>query len=144
MDARNNFSDVFSWCPRLYYGDEIGMSSQGDPENRQCIEWENGEFWEHDMLKLIKKLIHIRNKHKVLKTGRFEWIWDSPCGNAFSFWRVDQTRKGSVEIVINRRRESVQYSPQSDTMSIDLLTGEPIASGEIGIPAQSAMILAEI
>ena len=61
--------------PMLFYGDEIGMSGAGDPDNRRMMRFgEDLSENERKMLETTKELIHLRNEHPVLKYGDFRII----------------------------------------------------------------------
>lgn len=55
--------------PLIYYGDEIGMKGENDPYCRGCMDW-NMENWNQEIYTHIKKLIALRNKFDVLKSGK--------------------------------------------------------------------------
>jgi len=48
--------------PTLYYGDEIGMTGEHDPDNRRCMSWDPTS-WDHDFLSFTKRLIAIRKEY---------------------------------------------------------------------------------
>lgn len=63
--------------PMVYYGDEIGMEGNADPDCRRCMEWDEN-YWESFKKKGRKKLrnvysclIHFRRENKWLADG----IW---------------------------------------------------------------------
>jgi len=60
---------TFPGVPCIYYGDEAGMEGYKDPLNRGTYPWGKED---QDLLSWYKKIIHIRNKYDVFKTG--EWF----------------------------------------------------------------------
>ncbi|MEO3993912.1 MAG: glycoside hydrolase family 13 protein [Desulfurococcaceae archaeon TW002] len=54
--------------PSLYYGDEIGMVGDGDPDNRRGMIWDES-MWDKELLKLIKELIRVRSICPLMKKG---------------------------------------------------------------------------
>ncbi|MGC8573368.1 MAG: glycoside hydrolase family 13 protein [Caldisphaera sp.] len=56
--------------PSIYYGDEIGLSGQKDPDNRKPMIW-NENKWNKEIYLLIKELNKIRLNNSTLKYGSF-------------------------------------------------------------------------
>ena len=48
--------------PSVYYGDEIGLEGNQDPDNRRPMIWDESK-WDIDFLNFIKKLIQIRQEY---------------------------------------------------------------------------------
>lgn len=67
-------------CPMVFYGEEIGMEGEGDPDCRKCMEWDLSLWDQHKiekrlMLKEIyTKLIHFRKQNPWLSDGAWETI----------------------------------------------------------------------
>lgn len=55
-------------APSIYYGDEIGMAGDRDPENRRGMRWQDANP-QNDMLIHYKRLIAARNSSKALQSG---------------------------------------------------------------------------
>lgn len=63
----------FTGSPNIYYGDEIGMSGNNDPDNRRCM---NFDLIGNDFYKFIKKLIEIRQKEIDSCTSiHINWVY---------------------------------------------------------------------
>lgn len=60
----------FTWAgtPSIYYGDELGMEGDKDPDNRRCMDWAHANAG-NDFLNYYRKLIAIRNANPVLQSG---------------------------------------------------------------------------
>lgn len=54
--------------PCIYYGDEIAMTGGQDPGCRKCMIWDEEEQ-DKDMLSFVKKIIRLRNEHKIFRTN---------------------------------------------------------------------------
>jgi len=61
-------------APCIYYGDEIGMSSDGDPHCRGAFPWDKPDFWDHDLLSFFRSLTALRNAASVLRTGDLQFV----------------------------------------------------------------------
>ncbi|PSQ96806.1 MAG: alpha-amylase [Bacteroidetes bacterium SW_9_63_38] len=60
-------------APCIYYGDEVGLSSAGDPYCREAFPTDEAD-WDTDLLAFYRDAITLRHRHEVLRTGRVEWI----------------------------------------------------------------------
>ena len=60
-------------APCIYYGDEIGLSSDGDPYCREAFPDEASE-WDTDLLAFYRDATALRHRHEVLRTGEVEWL----------------------------------------------------------------------
>ena len=68
------FLFTYIGVPAIYYGDEIGLEGENDPDNRRCMIWEEKE-WNREILTLYKNLIMLRNQSKVLQEGSFKLLY---------------------------------------------------------------------
>ena len=57
--------------PMIYYGDEIGISGENDPDCRRCMIWDEN-YWNSQLLKVYRLLINARINHPALRYGNFE------------------------------------------------------------------------
>jgi neopullulanase len=62
-------------APCIYYGDEIGLSAAGDPYCRGAFPWDDRDSWNQDLLSHYKRVISIRNKYPVFRTGTFKTLY---------------------------------------------------------------------
>ena len=56
-------------APCIYYGDEIGMSSAGDPHCREAFPWDRPSAWDEELLSFFQNAIALRHAHPVLRVG---------------------------------------------------------------------------
>ena len=61
-------------APNIYYGDEIGMSGQTDPECRKAFPWHDPDSWDGELLAEIKRLTALRHRSAALRRGTFQII----------------------------------------------------------------------
>ena len=56
--------------PMIYYGDEIGMSGAGDPDNRRMMRWGDDVTAEEESVREhFSKVAAVRHKHPALRYG---------------------------------------------------------------------------
>jgi|LGOV01.1.fsa_nt_gb glycosidase len=67
------FMFSFPGAPSVYYGGEIGLTGEHDPDNRRCMIWEKNNQ-NKELLLFIKTLITLRNSYKAFKSSDIVWI----------------------------------------------------------------------
>ena len=72
-------------APCIYYGDEIGLSSAGDPYCREAFPWQAETRWDHDLLAFYRQACALRHRHAVLRTGTFQPLLAA--GELYAFQR---------------------------------------------------------
>jgi glycosidase len=71
------FTYLQQGVPCLYYGDEIGLTGDMDPDCRKCMIWDE-EKQDRDLLHFTQSLIKLRkDNQKVLSEGSLSWNWVS-------------------------------------------------------------------
>ncbi|MBE9142247.1 glycoside hydrolase family 13 protein [Planktothrix mougeotii] len=64
---------TFPGAPSIYYGDEVGLEGQLDPDSRRSFPMK--ESWHQDVLDYHKKLIAIRHQYKALRIGSYNILY---------------------------------------------------------------------
>ncbi len=100
------FQMTMAGAPCIYYGDEIGMSSAGDPHCRAAFPWEQESTWDHGLLDFYKRAIALRHQNPVLRTGSFEILYAQ--GDVLAFRRILDERRALV--VFNTGQAPVQFT----------------------------------
>ncbi len=54
-------------APCIYYGDEIGMAGENDPDCRGAFPWDRPERWDHELLATARALIRLRHERPALR-----------------------------------------------------------------------------
>ena len=94
---------TFPGVPSIFYGDETGLSGDGDPWCRQCMIWQH-ERWNHELMAHYKALIGLRRSSPALRRGGFEVLKAE--GGLLAFMR--ECRDERLIIVLNRDGESAE------------------------------------
>ena len=104
------FQMTYVGAPAIYYGDEIAMEGQRDPDCRRPFLWNYDQDPKRvAMLQWYQRLGKLRNAHAALRTGEFRGIVKD--GMTYGF-----TRTGNGEeflVLINAGR-------QAQTLPLDL------------------------
>lgn len=113
-------------APAIYYGDEIGMKGEKDPDNRWAFPWDEAQ-WDTDLRTYIQKLITARKQHPALRRGDLERLHLSEENNWYAFSR--NLGDDQVVVVLNlsddTRRISVPVQEMvwmDGTLVEDLIT----------------------
>ena len=143
--------------PEIYYGDEIGMTGGGDPDNRRDFPggWigdtnnafvESGRTREQqEIFSYVQSLLRIRREHDALRTGRL-WHLASD-DSAYVFFRESEEER--VVVAFNNADQSrelrirLEDTPAQDAAAIGILFGEgkaELSRSELRITMQAQSI----
>ena len=111
------FQMTFPGMPAIYYGDEIGMSGNNDPDCRKAMNWEsiNNEIFE-----FYKKLIDLRKNCNALKLGSFR----SLISNKDVYGFIREYKDEIIFVVINNSENDSSISTSFPGIDIQNSTFE--------------------
>lgn len=116
----------FVGAPSVYYGDEVGLTGENDPDCRRCMVWEP-ENQDLTLRQYYQTLIQIRKREKSIKTGSFAVTLCE--GRVFCFVR----RSGDEEIQFlcngGNSRAQLSIPVPLDAVYENLLSGKQILAG---------------
>lgn len=98
------FLFTYPGAPSIYYGDEIGMEGQHDPDGRRAFPWDENK-WDKSLLAYAKELIALRTKHPALRRGDYGRRWSADGIFAFS-----RSYKGKTYVVALNVSEAPQQA----------------------------------
>lgn len=88
---------MFVGSPAVYYGDEIGIDGENDPDCRKCMIWDS-DLQDLELKDYYKKLIGIRHNEEAVRTGN---LYTDICkGDIYAFTRI-KNDADAVTAVIN-------------------------------------------
>jgi len=130
--------------PMIFYGDEVGMIGEADPDCRRPMQWRQ-EMWDLRIFNLYRRLIQLRKDHPALRHGNRTDVFSFNGVFAYKMSYNDD----EVMIILNPREEISGVSLKINSPSgvwRDSQSGKdyPAIEGilEIAkIPANSAIIL---
>lgn len=94
-------------APSVYYGNEIGMTGNQDPDNRRPMIWDKEEQ-DLELFSFLKKLIHIRKSHTLLSyKGDLSFVNAEGHKDVLLYKRYDEEE--SYYILINRSACEVSF-----------------------------------
>jgi glycosidase len=143
----------FTWpgAPTIYYGDELGMTGDRDPDNRRCMEW-NRATPDNAILAYYKRLVHIRNTVPALRTGEPQILLTDDRNGTFSYARTLDNRSAIVAVNASTEAKTLtiplstlHISSGPSTPLVDLISGlRAFVSGRtvsLRLPARRAAVL---
>ena len=74
---------AFPGAPCIYYGDEVAVDGENDPDCRKSFPWEESG-WDQDLLAYVKELIALRKQTPALRRGEYGRLWSVNGTYAFS------------------------------------------------------------
>lgn len=99
------FQMLFIGAPAIYYGDEVGMTGENDPDCRRCMIWDeqaDKELWEW-----YQSLITIRRQSKAIRQGDFYTIVCDEQKNVYGFLRKCEAENLIVLINCSEGMETI-------------------------------------
>lgn len=111
-DRQRLFLSLLIWAflpgiPCLYYGDELGMEGERDPDNRRCYQPENAN---PEVLTFYKRVLGLRNQLPEIGTMEFRpFLMSDKQKECYAFQRAGET--GRVLVCVNVGKEDVRLDP---------------------------------
>ncbi len=135
------FQMTYVGVPIVYYGDEVGLEGNDDPDCRKTMIWDESKQNKH-LLELHKKLIRIRNTHPAIRRGDISTFFIRPHENIYSYVREYGSDK--VIVILNNSNNTYnlelpvgQLGIKDGSKLVDILndTEYPVIGGEVVMPA---------
>ncbi|WRH68196.1 MAG: glycoside hydrolase family 13 protein [Planktothrix sp. GU0601_MAG3] len=95
---------TFPGAPSIYYGDEVGLEGQLDPDSRRSFPMPDS--WDQDILAYHKKLISIRHQYPALRTGSYQILYAE--GVVYGFVRCLDNQE--LIVMVNAGTESAKIN----------------------------------
>lgn len=92
------FQMTFIGSPAIFYGDEVGISGDKDPDCRKCMVWDK-QMQDQNLLNEFKKFIGLRRREPALQQGSYTTILCDDGRNLFGF--VRKLKGESIYVVFN-------------------------------------------
>jgi glycosidase len=131
------FQMTYVGMPEIYYGDEVGMVGETDPDCRRTMIWDEDQQ-NKEMFEWHQKLISIRKQHKALQTGAYRTVIKDPLANLYGFVREDDSE--SILVLLNNSPHPHKTLLPGNTSGIDLLSGNA-CKGQLNLEPYGARII---
>ena len=94
------FQMAYPGAPSIYYGDEVGLRGERDPDCRRAMPWDPAG-WDADLLDFFKKAIAVRRAHPALRRGDYRRLHADSTLGVYAFLR--QHGEERIVVVLNNR-----------------------------------------
>lgn len=119
------FLFTYIGTPCLFYGDEIGLTGDGDPDCRKCMEWDHSKQ-DRELYDFYKLMIRLRKQHPALRHGHFRFLHAEPGDPCIVYERMDE--KMHFTVWMNNTPKPVTLThPMQTSDWRDALTEEAVA-----------------
>ncbi len=132
-------------APNIYYGDEIGMEGQHDPDCRRAFPWQSKNQWDIKLLEAIQSYTALRRDIPALRRGDFQILHATE--NVIVYQR--RFKEQTAVIAINNSTETQTISCDSDFAQqlperlVQSNSGELFAAGkQISLKGKSGRVWA--
>lgn len=98
------FQFTYPGVPVIYYGDEIGMTGEKDPDCRKTMIWDETR-WDREIFSAYRHLIRLRKEKDVLKRGEYLPVAVTS-GGIFGYWRSLPDQR---MLVVYNRTDELQH-----------------------------------
>jgi glycosidase len=125
--------------PLIYYGDEIGLSGAGDPDNRRFMDWNSAGYNTGQKLLLDrhKKLGQLRKAHPALRRGTRTTL--SLADDTWAYSMVEGS--DTVYVLLNRSDADKTVGGLPAGSYTDQITATTVTGPSVSVPARSFRIL---
>jgi len=100
------FQMTYPGAPCIYYGDEIGLTGNHDPDNRRTMPWHTPKSWNTELFNYTQSLIRLRRKHTALRRGSFKPLLARD--GIYAYARVLKDECWIVALNVNKRAAKLQ------------------------------------
>jgi neopullulanase len=97
------FQMTFPGAPSIYYGDEVGMEGDDDPDSRRPFNWDESS-WNGDLLTFFQRATRLRHEHPALRRGRYSRLLADDRHNTYAFARRGEQE--TLVVVLNNGTEN--------------------------------------
>lgn len=103
------FQLTFLGTPCIYYGDEIGLSGEYDPDCRKCMEWDPTRQ-DADLFAFYKSIIALRHQFTALRSGGFRFLYAQEGDRILAYERKDANDHLLIVLNSSKRRRTLRLS----------------------------------
>jgi cyclomaltodextrinase len=110
---------MFSYpgAPCVYYGDEIGLDGEHDPDCRKPFPWDESK-WDKHLLSYVKEMIALRKQNPALRRGDFKRLWSADGTYAFSLSLEEDTFVVALNASESPQQVEVTYEAQKSPKAV--------------------------
>jgi len=136
------FLFTYPGTPCVYYGDEIGLDGEHDPDCRKSFPWDEHR-WDKNLLGYVKEVVELRKKNPALRRGDFKRLWSDRGVYAFSRSFEGKTFIAAVNVSESPQQIHVTYEAKKSPKPVFGEASEISVDDRLHftIPARSGVVL---
>ncbi len=136
------FLFAYPGAPCIYYGDEIGLDGEHDPDCRKSFPWDENK-WDQNLLGYVKELIELRKQIPALRRGDYDRLWSANGIYAFSRSLNGETCVIAINVSDAPQQASVFYRGQDPEVVFGQTLDVSTIDGRLNfkIPPRSGVII---
>ncbi|MGN0155873.1 MAG: glycoside hydrolase family 13 protein, partial [Lachnospiraceae bacterium] len=123
------FQMMFPGSPAIYYGDEVGITGDNDPDCRRCMVWD--ETADNELFEWYRKLIKIRKEHPCIRNGKYRTVLAEEKEDTYGFLRFHETDTCYVILHKGKKKDMIHCPVLEQGTYIDMLSGKEYVSENI-------------
>ena len=137
-----SFCSPYPGAPCLYYGDEIGVDGEHDPDCRKSFPREESK-WDKSLLGYVKEIIALRKKNPALRRGDFTRLWSADGTYAFSRSFEGQTFVIALNASESPQQAEVMYASENPKAVFGEASDISVNDGRLKfkIPPRSGVVI---
>ncbi len=125
-----------SGAPNIYYGDEIGITGEHDPDNRRCMLWDTKDQ-DLDFKKFTQSLIRLRKNHPSFRDYDYHFV-----PSDILMFTKTKHEDHILVLMNNGERTQINVTDEIAGSYINLLTSEKVQlHDKINIEAYDFLLL---
>ncbi|MFZ0548877.1 MAG: alpha-amylase family glycosyl hydrolase, partial [Candidatus Promineifilaceae bacterium] len=142
-------------APTIYYGDEVGVTGDDDPDDRRTFPWDGtgpqGAGGDLDLMQHFKKLAQLREANSVFRDGDLTFLLADDTNGTLAYLMQDSTSAAVIALNRNNAAQTLSidvsgYLPKNIGLrdALNTVTGRTRAVNgilTITLPPNSAAIL---
>ncbi|WP_055108021.1 alpha-glycosidase [Paenibacillus ihumii] len=118
------FLFTYIGTPCIFYGDEVGLTGEGDPDCRKCMIWDPDKQ-DRELYDFYKLMIALRKKHPALREGRFRFLHADTNDPCIIYERIDDNAHFTIWMNNTEKKRTLSH-PIVTNDWLDALTHERV------------------
>jgi len=137
------FLFTYPGAPCIYYGDEVGVEGEHDPDCRKSFPWDAGKRAQN-LFSYVKEVVALRRQNPALRRGDFRRLWSADGTYAFGRSLDGETLVVGLNVSESPQPAEVTYEAQVAPRAIFGQASDiSVRDGRLRftIPARSGVVL---